>query len=211
MAAGVQRFVFVSSLSAREPGLSAYGASKRARREAGQGQRARLDDRAPAGDLRPARPRACSSCSAPPNGAWCRLPPGRPRPRCSMSTISRGCCWRWCRAARRDLDTHASSPTTARAAAGATTSSPAAIGWAVGRRPRVLGLSRRTHGTRRQGSTGCCAAPRAKLTLDRVGYMSHPDWVVGPARARPRVWRPRDRHARGAEGDRAWYREQGWL
>ena len=27
---------------------------------------------------------------------------------------------------------------------------------------------------------------KAKLTADRVGYMSHPDWVCDPAKAPPR-------------------------
>jgi nucleoside-diphosphate-sugar epimerase len=55
--AGVRRFVFVSSLAAREPQLSAYGKSKLHAEEVVAGERARLDDRPSAGHLRPARPR----------------------------------------------------------------------------------------------------------------------------------------------------------
>jgi nucleoside-diphosphate-sugar epimerase len=63
-----------------------------------------------------------------------------------------------------------------------------AIGWAVGRRPRVVGLSPRLM----QWAAKLDVMLRgsgAKLTLDRVGYMNHPDWVVSDAaRVPPALW-----------------------
>jgi nucleoside-diphosphate-sugar epimerase len=53
---------------------------------------------------------------------------------------------------------------------------------------------------------------KAKLTLDRVRYFCHPDWVV-TAEARPpaALWKPTIRTATGLRATAQWYREQGWL
>lgn len=52
----------------------------------------------------------------------------------------------------------------------------------------------------------------AKLTADRVRYMLHPDWVVG-ADARPpiQLWRPRVRTPQGLKATADWYRAKGWI
>ena len=53
---------------------------------------------------------------------------------------------------------------------------------------------------------------RAKLTPDRVRYYCHPDWVV-TAEARPpaALWTPSIRTATGLKQTALWYQEQGWL
>jgi len=52
--------------------------------------------------------------------------------------------------------------------------------------------------------------PRARLTPDRVGYMRHPDWVArGPLPAGP--WRPLVATPDGLRATAAWYRAHGWL
>jgi nucleoside-diphosphate-sugar epimerase len=52
----------------------------------------------------------------------------------------------------------------------------------------------------------------AKLTADRAAYFSHPDWVVDPARAAPAgLWTPRIETEQGIAATAAWYRAQGWL
>ncbi len=53
---------------------------------------------------------------------------------------------------------------------------------------------------------------RAKLTPDRVRYFCHPDWVV-TAEARPpaSLWRPAIRTPTGLKATAEWYRQQGWL
>lgn len=53
---------------------------------------------------------------------------------------------------------------------------------------------------------------KAKLTADRVGYMLHPDWVVS-ADARPpiQLWRPRVRTPTGLKATADWYLAQGWI
>ena len=53
---------------------------------------------------------------------------------------------------------------------------------------------------------------KAKLTMDRVGYMTHPDWVAGAEFAVPRdVWEPQVATMVGLASTAEWYREQGWL
>lgn len=53
---------------------------------------------------------------------------------------------------------------------------------------------------------------RARLTADRVGYMSHPDWVVDPARAVPAdLWKAEVEVPEGLARTAAWYRAEGWL
>ena len=84
------------------------------------------------------------------------------------------------------------------------------IGAAVGR-PGVLALP-----TPRFALRLAAAAERlrlgdkAKLTADRVRYFCHPDWVV---RNRPpiSIWRPTVNAAQGLKATADWYREQGWL
>jgi nucleoside-diphosphate-sugar epimerase len=53
---------------------------------------------------------------------------------------------------------------------------------------------------------------RAKLTPDRVRYFCHPDWVV-TAEARPpaALWVPEIRTSTGLKATADWYRQQGWL
>lgn len=52
----------------------------------------------------------------------------------------------------------------------------------------------------------------AKLTRDRAAYFCHPDWVADPARAAPAtLWRPQIDTAQGLASTYDWYRENGWL
>jgi nucleoside-diphosphate-sugar epimerase len=52
----------------------------------------------------------------------------------------------------------------------------------------------------------------AKLTADRAAYFCHPDWVVDPARTPPReIWAPGIATPQGLASTAAWYRAQGWL
>ena len=52
----------------------------------------------------------------------------------------------------------------------------------------------------------------AKLTLDRVGYMIHPDWVVSDAARVPdAVWQPQVETGAGLHATADWYRREGWL
>jgi uncharacterized protein YbjT (DUF2867 family) len=53
---------------------------------------------------------------------------------------------------------------------------------------------------------------RAKLTPDRVAYFCHPDWMVDPGRGAPEsLWKPQVDTERGLAETAKWYRQQGWL
>ena len=86
-----------------------------------------------------------------------------------------------------------------------------ALGVAVGRRgislavpPALLRLAARADRLVRGG--------KAKLTEDRAAYFGHPDWVVDPARAAaPATWRPQIATPDGLAATAGWYRAQGWL
>jgi len=53
---------------------------------------------------------------------------------------------------------------------------------------------------------------KAKLTPDRVRYFCHPDWVVtAEARPPPELWTPAIRTPTGLKQTAEWYRAQGWL
>jgi uncharacterized protein YbjT (DUF2867 family) len=86
-----------------------------------------------------------------------------------------------------------------------------ALGRAVGRRvatfstPRpILNLFSQVDRLVRRG--------RAKLTADRVAYFCHPDWMVDPGRGAPeKLWRPEIGTDDGLAATAKWYREQGWL
>ncbi len=53
---------------------------------------------------------------------------------------------------------------------------------------------------------------KAKLTPDRVAYFCHPDWVARPNRAAPPdLWQPQIPTDQGLRLTADWYRAQGWL
>lgn len=53
---------------------------------------------------------------------------------------------------------------------------------------------------------------RAKLTADRVGYMSHPNWVSrSHHRVPPGIWCPRIAGDEGLKATADWYAREGWL
>lgn len=85
------------------------------------------------------------------------------------------------------------------------------IGWAVGRRPWIIHLSRASL-ERVARADRFVRKHKAKLTLDRVGYMTHPDWVVTHgARPPSTLWRPLIPTRDGMQAAAQWYRDNGWL
>ncbi|QLC20739.1 NAD(P)H-binding protein [Parasphingopyxis sp. CP4] len=52
----------------------------------------------------------------------------------------------------------------------------------------------------------------AKLTPDRARYFCHPDWVVNPVHAPPAsLWAPQISYQSGLKNTAKWYLDQGWL
>jgi nucleoside-diphosphate-sugar epimerase len=86
-----------------------------------------------------------------------------------------------------------------------------AIGWALGRRvttihaPRFL-LKMAALGDR------LVRGRKAKLTSDRASYLSHPDWTIDRTAAPPAaLWTPQIQTRAGLKETARWYRAQGWL
>ncbi|WP_421848639.1 NAD-dependent epimerase/dehydratase family protein [Novosphingobium sp.] len=70
--------------------------------------------------------------------------------------------------------------------------------------PRMIGLAARADRLLR--------GRKAKLTPDRARYICHPDWTVGEGAQPPAsLWRPRIDTREGLHATAAWYREAGWL
>ena len=203
-AAGVQRFVHVSSLSAREPQLSLYGWSKleAEKRVAVSGL-----------DWSIVRPSAVygpgdmemrdlfrlaqhSLALLPPDGQMSAvevsdlarllliltLRPGSKE----VFEVDDGRAWRHAEFAR-------------------------AIGTAVGRKVRVLHLPARLLRLAARADT-VFRGTNAKLTADRVGYLLHPDWVATPHLRPPAdLWRPEIATPDGLAATARWYRANGYL
>ncbi|BEV01624.1 NAD-dependent epimerase/dehydratase family protein [Novosphingobium olei] len=86
-----------------------------------------------------------------------------------------------------------------------------AIGVAVGRRVTPMSLP---PGLLRFGARAdrFFRKDKAKLTEDRVGYMCHPDWLAGESNQPPEaLWRAKVETRMGLHATAAWYREAGWL
>jgi uncharacterized protein YbjT (DUF2867 family) len=206
-AAGVERFVHVSSLAAREPGLSQYGASK-ARSEArvnvsglphaivrppavyGPGDRETLEL------FRMAR-----------RGLVLLPPPGR------LSLIHADDLADLLLAlAGPDAPNGITvEPDDGRPGGWSHEEFAALLGAAVGRRvktvaapaPLLRGAARLDRLLR---------GDRAKLTLDRASYFCHSDWVVHPDRVVPTdLWQPRIATPEGLAATARWYAAEGWL
>jgi uncharacterized protein YbjT (DUF2867 family) len=205
--AGVRRFVHISSLSAREPDLSAYGWSKMKseRLVAASG----LDwtvIRPPAiygpGD------RETFELFRMARRGIVALPP---RGRFSVIHVEDLCRLILAVLDEPDSSSELYEPDDARDG-----------GWEHGHFARTLG---RTYG--RRAVTLAMPRPilrvasrldrlvrrdRAKLTADRVNYFCHSDWVCAPERRPPeRIWAPEVDTPAGLKQTAEWYKAQGWL
>lgn len=204
-AAGVDRFVHVSSLAAREPGLSNYGWSK------AEAERVVIDSGLGWSIVRPPAVYGPGDRDQRDLYRMARLglaimpPPGR------LSAIHVGdLAWLLLALATAPADRTTYEPD---GPDGPLTHHAyfAAIGAAVGRRPLPLPLPA---GLLRLGARidRAVRGDRARLTMDRVAYMTHPDWTADPAKAPPaELWRAEIPLARGMAEAVAWYHANGLL
>ncbi|MCW1430539.1 NAD-dependent epimerase/dehydratase family protein [Novosphingobium sp. JCM 18896] len=207
-AAGVQRLIFVSSLSAREPGLSAYGASK-----------ARAERVVKASGLdwtivRPPTvygPRDKDVFELFRSAKWGVIPTPK-EGRSSLIHVDDLARLLLALVPGGEGVSHMNfEPDDGKRGGWSHYELARMIGWSVGRRPKVLGLSKRTMEWAAKADRMLRGA-KAKLTLDRVGYMTHPDWVVSlGARVPAALWRPRVETREGMKATAQWYRKEGWL
>lgn len=208
VAAGVRRFVFVSSLAAREPALSAYGKSKRHAEEVVQTSGLDWTVVRPPAIYGPRDREILDVFRA---AKW-GVVPMPPAGRASLVHVDD--------LARLLLAFVGDAPATLRRIYEPDDGRPGgwshrelahAIGQAVDRRVWVPHLPRRLlSGVARLDRT--LRGDKAKLTPDRIGYMVHPDWVSRSERAVPKnLWQAAIPTPQGLADTARWYREQGWL
>jgi UDP-glucose 4-epimerase len=211
-AAGVRRLVFVSSLAAREPGLSAYGKSKRHAEEVVQTSGLDWTIVRPPAIYGP-RDREILELFRAARWGVVPMPAGGRASILHVDDLAR-LLLILCGPTASLLEARTGriyEPDDGREEGWSNVELARAIGAAVGRKVRVPQLSRRVLAAAARLDT-LVRRGKAKLTPDRVGYMTHPDWVSRPARAvPPDLWRPRIPTPEGLKATARWYRKQGWL
>jgi uncharacterized protein YbjT (DUF2867 family) len=208
--AGARRLVFVSSLSARMPGLSAYGASK-AKAEA-LVEASGLDWTT----VRPPGvygPRDVDYLEMFRTAKWgfVPLPPGGASSIIHADDLARllvalaaG------NAAATKKQTY--EPDDGREGGWSHKELAQAIGRAVGKRSVFAPHLPRAVLEATAAADRLLRGDRAKLTADRVGYMAHPNWVSRfDRKPPPGLWQPRIGGEEGLCVTAEWYRREGWL
>ncbi|GAA0440387.1 MULTISPECIES: SDR family oxidoreductase [Sphingomonas] len=200
-AAGVGRFVHVSSLAAREPGLSQYGRSKAGAEDAVRASPLAWTMVRPPAVYGPGDLEMLELFRAARFGVLPMPPAGR------LSLIHVDDLARLLLAlAGQDTGRAIYEPDDGTPGAWTHTGFARAIGTAVGRRVLPLSLPA---GVLRLGARldRLARGDKAKLTPDRAAYMAHPDWTSSPDTQPPEaLWRPRIATADGLAATAAWYR-----
>lgn len=206
--AGVPRLVHVSSLSAREPGLSLYGASKLAGERMVKASCLDWTVVRPPAVYGPRDTEMFELFKLARRGVVPLPPEGRlsiihvsDLARLLLALIPGG----------EDVTHKVFEPDDGQPGGWTHVGLAKAIGVAVGRRVAAVPLS---PGVLRLGARAdrLFRGKGAKLTEDRVGYMCHPDWqVTDGARPPEHVWKPQVETRMGLHATAAWYREAGWM
>lgn len=206
--AGVKRFIFVSSLSAREPQLSAYGASK-----------ARAEELVAASGLdwtmvRPPavygpRDKDMFELFKGARYGFVPLPPGGATSMIHVDDLAELLLALVPSSPKFRHQTF--EPDDGRDGGWSYKELAQAIGDAMGRRVFAPNLP---ESLLRGGAAldKIMRGKNAKLTADRVGYMCHPNWVARSDKAvPPDIWTPSIPTKLGLQSTAEWYRAQGWL
>lgn len=205
-AGGVHRFVHVSSLAAREPKLSLYGASKARAEELVQ--RSGLDWAIvrPSAVYGPGDRETLDLFKMAKTGMLLMPPAGR------LSLIHVDDLAQLLLALVGEVPANiVIEADDGRPTGWSHREFGRALGLAVGTRPLIMsspGLFLRLAARADQ----LVRRERAKLTADRAAYFSHRDWVADPKLGAPAdLWKPRIETLQGLKDTAAWYREKGWL
>jgi nucleoside-diphosphate-sugar epimerase len=206
-AAGITRFVHVSSLAAREPKLSKYGASKARSEELVQGSGLDWVMVRPPAVYGPGDRETLELFRM----AKLRLMLLPPKGRVSVIHVDDLSRLLLALAGTDEPSRIILEPDDGRPSGWSHKELAQAIGHAVGRANLPLSMpgpmlklgAMLDQLVRRE---------RAKLSADRAAYFSHRDWVVNPDR-RPSsdLWRPQVETAQGLAETAAWYEREGWL
>lgn len=217
--ANIKRLVFVSSLAARKPELSAYGASKAAAEALVEASGLDWTTVRPPGVYGPRdvdylemfRTAKAGFVPLPPGGASSII---HVRDLADLLVVLAGPTASLLEDAvsRRAISKQTYEPDDGREGGWSHKELAQAIGEAVGRRKvfaphlpqAILQLAAKIDGALR--------ADKAKLTPDRVGYMCHPNWVSRfDRKPPPTLWEPQIAGEEGLKATAEWYRAKGWL
>ena len=206
-ASGVKRFVHVSSIAAREPGLSLYGASKAKSEKLVASSGLPFAIVRPPAVYGPGDKETLELFKMAKLGVVLLPPEGR------LSLIHADDLARLllALAANGAPSGLTIEPDDGRIRGWSQKEFAEALGTAVGRRGVSLSMpsSLLKFGAR---ADRLLRGDKAKLTTDRAAYFCHPDWVVDPARAPPAdLWQPQIATESGLAATAQWYRAQGWL
>jgi nucleoside-diphosphate-sugar epimerase len=206
--AGISRFVHISSLSAREPQLSHYGASKAKAEKLVATSMIDWTIIRPPGVYGPGDKDVFEMFRMASRG-FCLLPPAGLGSWIHVDDLAR--------LLAALLPPHEDATArTFEADDGEPGGWPhegfaRAIGWALGKRittfaaPRPLLFAAAWADRLLRGK-------KAKLTPDRASYMSHPDWVIDRNAAPPAaLWQPLVKTRDGLKTTARWYKANGWL
>jgi nucleoside-diphosphate-sugar epimerase len=208
-AEGVQRFIHVSSLSAREPDLSAYGASKARAEKLVMASGLDWTIVRPPGIYGPRdvdyfemfRLARWGVMPVPPKEGRASIIHVDDLARLLLALVPGG----------EGVSFETFEPDDGRKQGWSHYELARAVGWAMGRRPWVMHLSRKSL-ERAARVDRRVRGKRARLTDDRVGYMTHPDWVVSHGQRPPAsLWRPLIPTREGLKATAQWYRDNGWI
>lgn len=205
-AGGVHRFIHVSSLAAREPKLSLYGASKARAEELAMRSGLDLAIVRPPAIYGPGDKETLEIFKMAKLGMLLMPPAGR------LSLIHvQDLAQLLLALVASPVSNVVIEPDDGRPSGWSHRQFGEAVGAAVGTRPVIMSspaLFLRLAARADQLVRG----KRAKLTTDRAAYFSHRDWVVDPKLGAPSdLWRPAIETRQGLKDTAAWYRGQGWL
>lgn len=206
-AAGVERFVHVSSLAAREPQLSIYGASKADAEAVVAASELNWIIVRPPAVYGPGDMDMLDIFRVAKYGLALTPPPGR------LSVIHAADLAALLLVLAADPSANGIVEPDDGKAGGWTHAEffGEAIGAALGKRVKTVALSRPLLSLAARADR-LLRGSGAKLTADRVGYMCHPDWTADPARKPdPALWYPRISTGQGLAETVRWYRAQGLL
>ncbi|QNA83155.1 NAD(P)H-binding protein [Sphingomonas sp. So64.6b] len=205
-AASVRRFIHVSSLTAREPGLSIYGWSKAEAERVVEDSDLDWTIVRPPGVYGPGDMEMRDMFRLAKRGIALLPPPGK------ISIIHVEDLARLLLALTAENPGRVILEADDGVAGGWTHDGFArAIGAAVGQRVLPLALPKGLLSFAARGDR-LFRGGKAKLTRDRVDYLSYPDWTVDPAkRPAPGLWQPRIPTPQGLAATAAWYRAHSLL
>jgi nucleoside-diphosphate-sugar epimerase len=206
-AGGVKRFVYVSSLAAREPKLSLYGASKARAEELVHSSGLDWAIVRPPAVYGPGDKETLELFRMAKLGIMLMPPRGH----LSLIHVDDLARLLLALAAGEAPSTCVIEPDDGKKGGWTHREFAKALGSAVDTKPTIIsapGVFLRVAARADQLFRG----PRAKLTVDRAAYFSHRNWVVEPKRAAPaELWQPQIATEEGLRETARWYADKGWL